>query len=155
MVDLEATVGGNHTHHNKNKCESTVDLAIIYYYNNSLIETNPTQPEYSDHSKIILTIKNVKPLAELPSTDYNWGRIEPGFKWNEIEPDSLTALNSEEVLNEINSCEDFLAAGLIDSTGKAIQNILMTVGNDITKHKSRQIFHSNPKRQGIKKRKIS
>ena len=27
----------------------------------------------------------------------------------------------------------------------------MTVGNAITKHKSRQIFHSKPKRQGVKK----
>ena len=97
---------GNHTHNNKNKGESTVDLAII---SDSLIEHVDDfkvfpQLDYSDHSKIILTIKNVKPLAELPSTDYNWGLIEPGFKWNEIEPDFLTALNSEEVLNEINSC---------------------------------------------------
>ena len=115
---------GNHTRRNKNKGESTVDMAII---SDSLIEHVDDfkvlpQPDYSGHSKIILTIKNVKPSAELPTTDYNWGLIEPGFKWNEIEPDFLTALNSEEAQNEINSCENFLAAGLIDYTGKAIQN---------------------------------
>ena len=94
---------GNHTHHNKSKGEFTVDLAII---SDRLIEHVDDfnvlpQPDYSDHSRIILTMKNVKPLAELPSTDYNWSLIEHGFKWNEIEPDLLTALKSKEVLSEI------------------------------------------------------
>ena len=51
--------GGNHTHPNKNKGESTVDLAII---SDNLIEhVNDfkvlPQPDYSDQSEIILTIK--------------------------------------------------------------------------------------------------
>ena len=144
---------GNFTHHNKNKGESTADLAIIS--DNLITHIDDfkvlPQPTYSDHCKIILTIKNIKALAELPQTDYNWGLCDPGFRWDEIEPDYLTALNSIEVQNEIKACEKFLQAGIIDSTGKAIQNIFISAGKFITKDKSKKLPNSNPKKQGTKR----
>ena len=72
---------GNYTHHNKNKGESTVDLAIISDIIISHIDdfTVLSQPDDSDHCKIILTIKNIKQLTNPLDTDYNWGLTSPGF----------------------------------------------------------------------------
>ena len=53
---------GNYTHHNINKGESTVDFAIVSDTLFDHIEDFKVLPqkEHSDHSKIVITIKNTK-----------------------------------------------------------------------------------------------
>ena len=54
---------GNFTHHNKNTGQSTVDLALIsdaLYPNVDDFKVLP-QTEYSDHCKVVLSLKNLKP----------------------------------------------------------------------------------------------
>ena len=55
---------GNFTHHNKNTGQSTVDLVLISDTLYPFIEDLKVlpQPIYSDHCKIVLTIRNVKSI---------------------------------------------------------------------------------------------
>ena len=129
---------GNFTHHNKNSGQSTVDIAIV---SDNLIphiqdfKVLP-QPDYSDHCQIILTIQNIKKQPTLADNDHAWYDTKPGLKWDLMKPFFQKALKTKEVLNEIDTCEQFLQAGLIDSSGNAIQNIffLQAANASLTPH---------------------
>ena len=61
-------------------------------------------------------------------------------------------LNTNEVKKEIKLCEKHLQAGLIESSGKVIQNIFIITGKAIlTKVRNKQPLLSNNIRQGIRK----
>ena len=73
---------GNYTHHNENEGQSTVDLALISDSLFNIIHDFQVLPlpVFTDHCKIILTIKNLKPKEEIP-TNYNWREGTIGYKW--------------------------------------------------------------------------
>ena len=59
---FKGDIFGNFTHHNKNIGQSTVDLALVSDFIFSKIDDFKVLPQdcYSDHCKIILSIKNLK-----------------------------------------------------------------------------------------------
>ena len=74
-------------------------------------------------------MQNIKKQPTLADNDHAWYDTKPGLKWDLIKPFFQKALKTKEVLNEIDTCEQFLQAGLIDSSGKAIQNIFLQAAN--------------------------
>ena len=132
---------GNFTHSNKNCGESTIDLAIVsdaLFPHITDLKVLPLNA-YSDHSKIILAIDNVL-LPPAKKTDYNWVNLKKGYTWEKIENKLLNAMRTPPILTKIQQCKQFLDAGLIESSGKTIQDIF-TLAADIA---SKEV-DSNPK----------
>ena len=94
---------------------------------------------YSDHSKIILAIDNVL-LPPAKKTHYNWVNLKKGYTWEKIENKLLMQMHTSPILTKIQQCRQFLDAGLIESSGKTIQDIF-TLAADIA---SKEV-DSNPK----------
>ena len=117
---------GNFTHHNKNTGQSVVDLTLISDSLYPYIEDFKVlpQPEFSDHCKIVLIIKNMKPI-KTKQNNYKWLDRKPEYKWDKDSPQKFqTALNSEKIKTIINNCKQRLEAGVIESSGELLQNIL-------------------------------
>ena len=132
---------GNFTHSNKNCGESTIDLAIVsdaLFPHITDLKVLPLNA-YSDHSKIILAIDNVL-LPPAKKTHYNWVNRKKGYTWEKIENKLLNAMHTPPILTKIQQCRQFLDAGLIESSGKTIQDIF-TLAADIA---SKEV-DSNPK----------
>ena len=113
---------------NISKGESTVDLAIVSDTLFDYIDDFKVHPQkdFSDHCKIILTIKNVI-AKETPQTDnYKWVSKEPEFKWNNNPVNFVTALESPESMAAINQCNQLLEAGLIEPSYDAIHKIFIS-----------------------------
>ena len=64
---------GNYTHFNNNKGQSTVDFSLNSDNLSNMIEDFKVLPQgiFSVHSKVILTIKNLKNVEHEEDT-YNW-----------------------------------------------------------------------------------
>ena len=121
-------IWGNYTHHNIGKGESTVDLAIVSDTLFDYIDDFKVLPQkdFSDHYKIVLTIKNAI-AKETPQTDnYKWISKEPEFKWNNNPANFVTALESPESMAAINQCNQLLEAGLIKPSYDAIHKIFIS-----------------------------
>ena len=123
---------GNFTHHNKNTGQSTVDLALIsdaLYPNIDDFKVLP-QTEYSDHCKIVLSIKNIKHI-EQENNQYKWLDRNTGFKWDKTtSPNKFkNAINTPRIQDLIYECKQRIEAGLIESSGKLIQNIFIEAAN--------------------------
>ena len=118
---------GNFTHHNKHKGQSAVDLALISDTLFPHIDDFKVLPQtdVSDHSKIVLTISNIKPIINLDSNNnYQWHERKREYKWEDDSPQKfLTAINSAEVKTIINDCKQHIEAGLIESSGILLQEI--------------------------------
>ena len=116
---------GNFTHHNKNTGQSTVDLALIsdgLYPLANDFQVLP-QPLFSDHCKIVLTIKNLKPI-EANQNNYQWLNRKLEYKWDKNSPEKFQqALKSTKVIELITSCNHRIEAGLIESSGELLQQI--------------------------------
>ena len=70
---------GNFTHFNKNTEQSAVDIALVsdsMYYTLEDFMVLP-QDFFSDHSKIVLTIKNIKELQNYEN--YNWQKLRKTY----------------------------------------------------------------------------
>ena len=105
---LKGDCFGNLTHFNKNKGASTVDLALIsdiIYEDIDDLKILP-QETYSDHCKMVLTIKNMKQWDEEPQDkDYNWTQIKPSFRWGPNSPGKYkSALEEAEIQPDIEDC---------------------------------------------------
>ena len=60
-------------------------------------------------------------------TDYNWTELPPRYKWNiNLTEDTIQALGSPKVGTLVEECNQFIAAGLIESPGKKLQEIFIT-----------------------------
>ena len=66
-------MGRNFTRHNKNTGQSAVDLVLISDGLFPYIDDFKVlpQPEFSDHCKIVLTIRNLKPI-KTKQNNYKW-----------------------------------------------------------------------------------
>ena len=109
---------GNFTHFNKNKGESTVDMAIL---SDTMMKiTNDfkvlPQPDYSDHCKIIITIDNLKTMAIAPKHISKFR--QPQHQWNKNPDTCIKAFNDPNIKKSIDDCKECLEAGLIESSGK-------------------------------------
>ena len=123
---------GNFTHHNKNTGQSTVDLALIsdtLYPSIENLMVLP-QPIYSDHCKIVLTIKNIK-QNEIKQDSYKWLDRTSEYKWdkNDSPQKYVNALTSIQLNETINNCRQRIEAGLIESAGKSLQKIFQEAAN--------------------------
>ena len=109
---------GNYTHHNKNTGQSVVDLALISDALFPLMDDFKIMPQntYSDHCKIVLTIKNRR-LLPSPET-YEWCSLTPEYKWDcEDSPQKfIAALNRDEIRNLMDECSQRIQAGLTESS---------------------------------------
>ena len=117
---------GSFTHHNKTTGQSVVDLTLISDSLYPYIEDFKVlpQPEFSDHCKIVLIIKNMKPI-KTKQNNYKWLDRKPEYKWDKDSPQkSQTALNSEKIKTIINNCKQRIEAGVIESSGELLQKIL-------------------------------
>ena len=116
---------GNFTHHNKNKGESTVDLAVISDNLFSLTDDFKVLPQtvYSDHCKIVLTIGNLRKVLAAATTSYQWLNKNNEYKWNNDTKIFTNSFNSPSIKNMLSDCKQTLDAGLIDSSGRLIQQI--------------------------------
>ena len=116
---------GNFTHHNKNTGQSVVDLALISDALFPFMDDFKVLPQntYSDHCKIVLTIKNLKAIPN-PQT-YEWQSLSPEYKWDsETSPlKFLEAFNLDEIKNLMNDCSQRIEAGLTESSGELLQEI--------------------------------
>ena len=145
---------GNFTHHNKNTGQSTVDLALIsdaLYPNVDDFKVLP-QTEYSDHCKVVLSLKNLKP-AKTKNENYKWINRNPGFKWDvEKSPEKFKkSISSNQIKCMIQDCEQRIEAGLIESSGQLIQKIFEEAANlSLEKKKS---FEQSQRKKGKKTKK--
>ena len=88
------------------------------------------QLDISDHCKVIIkldNIVNVKNKADKINDDYVWVQKPESFKWH---PDALeifkeTLSNNKDIDELISDAEQRLEAGLIETTGKRIQDIFI------------------------------
>ena len=87
---------GNFTHHNKNKGESTVDLAIISDTLFEYIEDFKVLPqkEFTDHCIFYSNYYFTMAKETVESDKYKWIQKEPGFKWNNNPMKFINALKS-------------------------------------------------------------
>ena len=90
---------GNYTHHNKNKGQSTVDMAVISDNLFSLTEDFKILPqtEHSDHSKIVLSIGNLCTTPTPATNKYIWRDKNREYKWNDGSFNFTKALNSPDI----------------------------------------------------------
>ena len=110
---------GNFTH-NKNTEQSAIDLVLISDRLFPYIDDFKVlpQPEFCDHCKIVLTIKNLKSM-KTKQNNYKWLNRKQEYKWGKFR----MALSSTTVTNMIKNCKQRIEAGLIESSGKIIQKI--------------------------------
>ena len=115
---------GNFTHHNKNKCAPTVDLALISDNLFHFTEDFKVLPHtgLSDHSKLVITIGNTKKVEDR-TDQYKWLNKEQVYKWKPDPSNFIEAFNSPCAEEVIKQCNDHLEAGLIDSSGSLIQEM--------------------------------
>ena len=140
---------GNYTHHNENEGQSTVDLALISDSLFNIIHDFQVLPlpVFTDHCKIILTIKNLKPKEEIP-TNYNWREGTIGYKWEDESPINLrNAMESDTISRLIEQCKTQLERREINPAGMSIQKIFTTAA-DIALKKKKQ---SDPSTKNKKK----
>ena len=118
---------GNFTHHNKNKGASTVDLVLISDNLFHITEDFKVLPhtELSDHGKIVITICNTKKVVDSRTNKYKWLNKKQVYKWNPDPSNFIKAFNSSGVKEITKQCNDYLEAGLIDSSGSLIQEIFI------------------------------
>ena len=115
---------GNFTYYDEKLGASAVDYSICsqdFYHHIENFMTLP-QNELSDHCKIVTEIKGYH-ADDSPGTDtYIWKNIPKNIQWNDEIKKTFTnyLLNAEMEVDEINQRID---AGLINSTGKMIQEL--------------------------------
>ena len=144
---------GNFTHHNISKGGSTVDLAIVFDTHFDYIEDFKVLPQkdFSDHCKIVITIKNAITKETIQTDNYKWISKEPEFKSNNNPSSFVNALKSLESMAAINQCNKLLEAGLIKPSYKIIHEIFISVAEKALEKKKE---FSTIKRHKNKKNKI-
>ena len=123
-----------------------MDLAIVSDTLFDYIEDFKVLPQkdFSDHCKIVITIKNVITKETIQTDNYKWISKEPEFKWNNNPYSFVNALKSPESMAAINQCNQLLKAGLIRPSYKAIHEILISAAEksvekeEITRHKNKK-----------------
>ena len=135
---------GNFTYNDPNLGASAIDYSIcssnIYEWIKNFMVL--PQNEISDHCKIVtefhLSIPN-----ETPNIDkYHWEDLSKDFKWDSNQSTRFyqVILNSKDCLKEI---KQRLEAGLIDSSGKKIQELIINAAQNV--------FEPKPKKSKGKK----
>ena len=146
---------GNFTHHNKNTGQSTVDLALLSDPLFPKMDDFKILPQnvYSDHCKIVLTLKNFRPV--IGNDDYEWQPLQKEYKWDsENSPLKYTeALNSQEIRTLIESCNQHIQAGLIESSGTLLQEIFQRAAELSLELKPKRTLVSKKNAQTKKKSK--
>ena len=122
---------GNYTHHNKNKGQSSVDMAVISDNLFPLTEDFKILPqtEHSDHSKIVLTIGNLCTTPTPATNKYIWRDKNREYKWND-DFNFTKAFNSPDIKSLLNERNQYIEAGIINPSGKSIQQIFNKVAEN-------------------------
>ena len=143
------------THHNKNTGQSTVDLALISDSLFPKIDDFQILPQtvFTDHCKIILTVKNLKPKETTPEAKYKWREASLGYTWKEDSAEKLReALGSQNITNMANACKTLISKKEIRSAGILIQKIFTTAADKSLEKKKKSHFKNKKgKRKPIKK----
>ena len=79
----------------------------------------------SDHSKVVITIGNTKKVVDSRTDKYKWLNKKQVYKWNPDPSNFIKAFNSPGVKEITKQSNDYLEAGLIDSSGSLIQEIFI------------------------------
>ena len=148
---------GAFTHYNKNKGASTVALAVISDSLSRDIKIFYVLPqlELSYHCKIVVQITNIKQASSPVNCKYNWNELPRGYKWQDSSQSAFKeAFNSLEIQNHIGECRQLLEAGLIESTAKKIQEILITAANkSLDRQKGKPSINPQGTKKGKKRKK--
>ena len=120
------------------------------------------KPEFSDQCKIVLTIKNLKPI-KTKQNNYKWSTTvtniiktkQNNYKWSTTVTNiTKTKQNnykwSTTVTNTIKHCKQRIEAGLIESSGKMIQKIIHEAADlslkEVTNYLSKRRFKKSQKK---------
>ena len=80
--------------------------------------------EISDHSKIITVFKTSIPIPISKNDKYNWHPLKDSFKWD-IKKKTKYVETLKSCVSEIEEISQRIEAGLINSTGDKLQNLLV------------------------------
>ena len=144
---------GNFTHFNKNTGASAIDYAIV---SDNLMENIKSfhvspQAEYSDHCKIVVRISNRRKTTAEKEDKYDWQYTKPNYTWENNSAEIFqTSLNEERIKLLMFQIEQYIDAGLVNSSGEKLQELLQTMGDISLKPKVN--FNTRHKIQKKKKK---
>ena len=118
---------GNFTHYNNNGGASTIDICFTscdIFKNITNFRVCP-QSEISSHCRITAEIDNKFKVLKKEKTTYEWSDIPRNdFCWDNFSKNEfMKALESDSVKNLVNEVHQFLEAGLVESSGRKLQEI--------------------------------
>lgn len=127
---------GLYTYHDINLGASTIDYSICSQNFYKCIKNFMVLPqnELSDHCKIITELIHSIPFHNPPVDNYEWVKINNKFKWDCTKSESFKNY-LEQLEVEIGEIKQRHEAGLIESTGKYIQNIYIKAAKNILETK--------------------
>ena len=141
---------GNFTHLNANSGTSTIDYGLCNQYLYSSVENFIILPinELSDHSKLTTIFKcNLPPETNVDK--YKWKKLKSRFKWDSVNKDKfVNCLRASD--KEIEEISQRLDAGLIESTGRRIQDLFLNAAEKSLKQKATKILKNWKKRKKSK-----
>ena len=127
---------GNFTHLNANRGTSAIDYSLCNQYLYQSVENFIVLPsnEISDHSKVITIFKCTLPRV-INMDKYKWKNIQNRYRWDD--KNKKTFVNKlKDSREEIDDISQRIDAGLIESTGKKIQELYIKVAKKTLQKKS-------------------
>ena len=80
----------------------------------------------------------------LPKLVFKWKPRQPGHSWNKNSKDFIETFDDPNIKKSIAECKQFLESGLIESSGKKIQNIFINIA-DLSLSKKKNTQHNSCK----------
>ena len=120
---------GNFTHTNNNN--GTIDYSLCNHHIYTSVDNFIVLPinELSDHSKITTVFKSCISLSSIVD-NYKWSKVRTRFTWsNKSTKKFVNNLLANE--NDIDEISQRIDAGLIDNTGKIIQDLYFKVAKGV------------------------
>ena len=127
---------GLYTFHDPNLGASTVDYSICSQSFFKHIKNFMVLPqnELSDHSKIVTEL-NYEITATLPTRDkYDWIENNNNYKWVENKSEEFKNY-LDQLHGDIDEIKQRLEAGLVDSSGKMLQDLFIKAADNILEKK--------------------
>ncbi len=144
---------GNFTHHNSNQGQSTVDYALVSDNLFEHVDDFKVLPlnTFSDHSKIVLTIKNARAPENIDDGGYAWNEIKPGYKWNLDSTKFCDALGGHRSREIIGRCSQFLDANLVRPAYETLHELFCSAADVALEQKAIPKTPKNGKQKLLKK----
>ena len=149
---------GNFTHYNNNGGASTIDICITscdIFKNITNFRVCP-QSELSSHCRISAEFNNKTEILKQENQTFKWSDIPRNdFCWDSFSKNEFTkALESDSVKKLVNEAHQFLEAGLVESSGRKLQEIFQRAASLSLKNKvTYNNEHNNLKKKGSKSKK--